>query len=214
MTRLGRLLILIAATGLPLAAQQPAPAFDVASIKRTIGLRPPTSGRLQNTAKGEIRLVWIRARLLVALAYPLAVDVVGLPSWADSEHYDVTVKGSPDATRAQVTEMWQTLLADRMKLAAHYEPRDGRGYRLVVARSDGKLGRDLKPSLLDCDSPEAKQAGPPPVSLGAIRRGGGIVTPETERLLMSQCHTTMRAGNTTYAGGVTIDQLVRIVRDE
>jgi uncharacterized protein (TIGR03435 family) len=217
MTRLGLLLILIAATGLPLAAQEPAPAFEVASIKRNIGPMPRTSGKIPNTPKGEIRLVWIPARLLVLLAYPAVApaEVIGLPSWANSERYDVTVKGSPDATREQVTQMWRTLLADRMKLAAHYEPRDGAGYKLVVARSDGKLGRDLKPSTLDCASPDSKSTGPPLQALrDAGRRGRveGVVTAETERVLMSHCNTTMRVGNTTYAGGMDIDGLVGTLR--
>jgi uncharacterized protein (TIGR03435 family) len=212
MTRLGPILVLTAAMGLSLIAQQSAPAFDVASIKRNIGPRPSTSGTMENTPKGEIRLVWIPARLLVLLAYPLAREVVDLPSWASSERYDVTVKGRPDAIREQVTQMWQTLLADRMKLTAHYEPRDGTGYKLVVARSDGKLGRDLKPSTLDCAPPDPKNPPrPAQAAMDAARRVRveGVVTAETERLLMSQCHGTMRAGYTTYAGALDIDGLVK-----
>ena len=205
--------LLCTLTGAGLAQQSP--AFDVASIKRNIGPRPSTSGTMQNTPKGEIRLVWMPARFLVFLAYPLAREIVGLPSWATSERYDVTVKGTSDATREQVTQMWQTLLADRMKLTAHYEPRDGGGYRLVVARSDGRLGRDLKRSTLDCASPDSKSTGPPPQALrDAGRRGRveGVVTAETERVLMSHCNTTMRVGNITYAGGMDIDELVRTLR--
>lgn len=212
MTRLGLLLVVIAATVLPLSAQQPAPAFDVASIKRNVGPMPPTSGTMRNTPKGDIRLVWIPARLLVLLAYPVAApaEVINLPSWANSERYDVTVKGSPDATPEQVTQMWRTLLADRMKLAAHYEPRDGGGYKLVVARSDGKLGRDLKPS--DCAPPDpAKPPRPAQAAMDAARPGR-TVTAETERLLMSQCHGTIRAGYTTYSGGLDINGLVETLR--
>lgn len=215
MTRLALLLVVIAVTGLPLAAQQPAPAFDVASIKRNTGPMPRSSGTMQNTPKGEIRLVWIPARLLVLLAYPLAREVVALPSWANSERYDVTVKGSPDASREQVTQMWQTLLADRMKLTAHYEPRDGSGYRLVVARSDGKLGRDLKPSTLDCAPPDpANPPRPTPAAADAARRVriDGVVTAETERALMSQCHGTIHVGNTSYAGGLDMDGLILSLR--
>src|SRR5690349_3979523 len=62
------LFLVIAATGFPLAAQQSAPGFDVASIKRNIGPMPRTSGKISNTPKGEIRLAWIPARLLVLLA--------------------------------------------------------------------------------------------------------------------------------------------------
>ena len=69
MPRLGALLIVFVATALPFAAQESAPVFDVASIKRNIGPMPSTSGTIANTPRGEIRMVWIPARLLVLLAY-------------------------------------------------------------------------------------------------------------------------------------------------
>ena len=216
MTRLGPLLILIAVTGLPPAAQQPAAAFEVASIKRNLDPRPARIGTMRDTPKGEIRVVAVLARLLVLLAYPLdaaPAEVVGVPSWANSERYDVTVKGMPDATPDQVTQMWRTLLADRMKLAAHYEPREVRGYHLVVARSDGKLGPDLKPSTLDCPVADPPQrAAPLPQELNDAIRPGNAVTKETERLLMSQCRWTIGVGNTEYAGGANMSALVGALR--
>ena len=198
------------------AAQQPAPAFEIASIKRNIDPKPMTSGTLQNTPKGEIRLVWIPASLLVLRAYPVDVagaEVIGLPSWATSERYDVTVRGNPEATPEEVRQMWRTLLADRMKLAAHYEPREVRGYNLVVARSDGRLGPQLKPSTLDCPAPDpAKPAPQPPqAAMDALKRGA-VITADTERLLMSQCRALMAAGNTTYAGAATMQQLANALR--
>lgn len=201
-----------------LAAQQTGPAFDVASIKRNIGLRPRSSGTMQSTPKGEIRMVWVPARMLVLRAYPVDVadQVVGLPSWADSERYDVTVKGSPDATPDEVRQMWQTLLAERMKLVAHYEERGVRGYNLVIARSDGRLGPSLKPSTLDCSAPDPTKPPPQPSqpvmdAVVAIRRGGSV-TAESERLLMSQCRGMIGAGNTTYAGGVDMAGLILELR--
>ena len=205
----------VAVTAQAPAPSSSAPAFEVASIKRNVGPMPQISGTMQNTPKGEIRLVWIPARLLVLTAYPLAREVVGLPSWASSERYDVTVKGRPDATREQVAQMWQTLLADRMKLTAHYEPRDGTGYKLVVARSDGKLGRDLKPSTLDCAPPDPTNPPRPAQAVmdaGRRARVEGVVTAEAERAFMSQCHGTYRVGNTTYTGGLEMDGLVGSLR--
>lgn len=35
-----------------------------------------------------------------------------------------------------------------------------------------------------------------------------MITADTERLLMSQCRLLMVGGNTTYAGAVTMQQLV------
>ena len=210
------LVVLCCLTVASVAAQQPAPAFEIASIKRNVDAKPMTSGTLQNTPKGEIRLVAIPARLLVQRAYPVdvpGVQVIGLPSWATSENYDVTVRGNPDATPEEVRQMWRTLLADRMKLAAHYEPREVRGYKLVVARSDGKLGPQLKPSTLDCPAPDPRTpaAHPPQTAMDALRPGA-VITADTERLLMSQCRILMSTANTTYAGAVTMQQLLVALR--
>jgi uncharacterized protein (TIGR03435 family) len=57
--------------------------------------------------------------------------------------------------------MWRALLADRMKLAAHYETRERPSYNLVFARSDHRLGAGVKPSTLDCTQPQ-QPASPPP----------------------------------------------------
>ena len=200
-----------------LAAQQPsAPAFDVASIKRNTDPKPERVGTMRSAATGEISVVAVPARSLVLLAYPLEgapVEVVGAPSWAESERYDVTARLAPDATPDQVTRMWRTLLADRMNLAAHYEPRDVRGYRLVVARSDGTLGPELKPSTLDCPEPgPAQRADPMPQGLTDATRPGRTVTRDTEQLLMSRCRWTIRVGNTTYGGGVDMSGLVTALR--
>ena len=198
------------------AAQQPAaPAFEIASIKRNTDPKPMISGTM-TTPKGEIRLVAIPARLLVQRAYPVDVpggDVIGLPSWATSERYDVTVRGNPEASPEELRQMWRTLLADRMKLAAHYEPREVRGYKLVVARSDGKLGPQLKPSTLDCPAPDPTTPAPrPPQAAMDALRSGAVITADTERLLMSQCRILMSTANTTYAGAVTMQQLLTALR--
>jgi uncharacterized protein (TIGR03435 family) len=203
--------IVCSVTVAAVAAQQSGPVFEIASIKRNLDPQPMISGTMQNPPKGEIRLVAIPARLLVLRAYPVQVapEVIGLPTWATSERYDVTVRGNPDATPDQLRQMWQTLLADRMKLAAHYEPREVRGYKLVLARSDGKLGPQLKPSTLDCPAPDpANPAPPPPQAARDALRPGTVMTADTERLLMSQCRVLMSTGNTTYAGAVTMQQLL------
>jgi len=48
--------------------------------------------------------------------------------------------------RDQARLMLRQLLADRFKLALHHEIRDISIYALVIARRDGKLGPQLRPS--------------------------------------------------------------------
>jgi uncharacterized protein (TIGR03435 family) len=209
----------VAATGAD--AQSPAQTpqiaasaeFEVASIKRNTSDRPTMmGGPPPSPARGQIALTWIPARFLATRAYPdLTAPIVvdGLPPWADSEHYDVTVKFRPGATLAEQAVMWKRLLSERMKLAAHYETRTRRAYNLVVARADRRLGPDLKPSTLDCPPPEpgVRPELPPPELMAAIRPGATI-TPDIEQRLMSRCRSTFTAGNTSYGGALPIDGLI------
>src|SRR5689334_11519721 len=88
--------------------------FEVASIKRnTSGV--PRSVPATPTS-GQITLSAIPARFLAMRAYPDLTNpavIEGLPVWAGTERYDVTVKFRPGASTAEQVAMWKTLLADR-----------------------------------------------------------------------------------------------------
>jgi uncharacterized protein (TIGR03435 family) len=114
--------------------EQRASAFEVASIKRadTFAERP---GRL-----GSVNVVMTPGRLiarsasvkdLIRDAYSLDdYQVFGGPSWISSERFDVEAKGV--GNREQLLSMLQTLLKERLKLAAHYESKELGIYALVV----------------------------------------------------------------------------------
>jgi uncharacterized protein (TIGR03435 family) len=146
-----------------LIAQESPPRveFDVVSIKRS------TSGELGNSIRtlpdGTYTATNTPIASIIRLASPISLpghEVIGLPDWTRSERYDVTMK-PPEGVRPnpdQRRQMWQAAFADRMKFAAHVEERDRDTYALVLARSDGKLGPQLKPSTLDCTA----RPSPPP----------------------------------------------------
>ena len=98
-------------------------------------------------ARGYSRTAPLRCLLAGAAREPV-FEVVGLPDWTKTEHYDIQAKPLPDShpTREQRAEMMRNLFFDRMKLVAHIEERKRDGFALVVARSDGKLGPQLKKS--------------------------------------------------------------------
>jgi uncharacterized protein DUF3738 len=56
------------------------------------------------------------------------------PKWVDQDRYYVEAKAAVPAGGHDLMLMLQTLLADRFKLALHYEQRAIPGYRLVVGR--------------------------------------------------------------------------------
>jgi uncharacterized protein (TIGR03435 family) len=110
--------------------------------------------------------------VIIGRAYGVRpIDVVGLPGWALSidDRYDLIATASlPDATAAERTAMLQAALADRFKLAVHFEKREQATYDLLVARRGGRLGSGLQPIDTDCDAAEraavaaAAGAAPPP----------------------------------------------------
>src|SRR5262245_17945120 len=145
-------------------SQSPAaPAFEVASVKPSdpnaatgfMGSVP--SMRPQGT--GGIAVSNMPFRLLVRMAYGVQdFQLIGGPAW-QSNKFDITAK-APEGTAKGTPDllpMMKTLLADRFKLKTHTEKRELPVYALVLARSDGKLGPDIKPSSSDCSDPTATQ---------------------------------------------------------
>jgi uncharacterized protein (TIGR03435 family) len=147
------------------AAQTPqvpaaAPAFEVASIK------PNSSGDgrvMMQNQPGRFIATNITLRMLIRNAYQLQdFQITGGPGWLASDHFDINAK-VPDGFRdappmrpgsgpGPLQLMIRALLADRFKLALHNETKDSPIYALILARSDGKLGPNLKKSETDCEA--------------------------------------------------------------
>jgi uncharacterized protein (TIGR03435 family) len=86
--------------------------------------------------------------------------MVGGPSWFATDRFDIVAKAADNAMPADMIEMVKALMTDRFKLKFHLETRELPIYELVVARADGKLGPQLKPSTVDCSA--AMRGAPPP----------------------------------------------------
>ena len=139
--------------------------FEVASVK------PNTSGAA-NTSVGATPGGYVGTnvplRLLVTLAYRLrGFQVIGGPSWINTERFDVTARAPEGASQSEILPMLRTLLAQRFKLVVRTESRDAPIFALVLARSDGRLGPQLTPSTTDCTPPA-------PNLPGACRMSGTI----------------------------------------
>lgn len=160
----------------PIAAQAPRAEFDVISIKRSSP--DARGGSIGNLPDGTVVMVNQPIRSMIGAASPVPVrDVVGLPDWARTETYDITAKPPAGSTREQQRQMWQAAFADRMKLVAHVEQREQDTFALVVARSDGRLGPQLKKSTLDCSPRPPGSTPPPPPDFNeqnASNRCGGL----------------------------------------
>jgi uncharacterized protein (TIGR03435 family) len=176
--------------------------FDVVSIKPS----DPnlTSGGIRRLPDGTFIMSNQPIRSLIMSASPVdTTEIDGVPDWMNRERYDVTVKPPAGTTPEQTRQMWQAMFADRMKLQAHIEQRERDVFALVLARADGTLGPQLKPSTLDC-GPRPKGSAPPPPP--PPRQG-----PPTKEEFLNRCGMLM-SGNAIISGGIAMDSLVRSLR--
>jgi uncharacterized protein (TIGR03435 family) len=183
----------------PLIAPQPptlsGAQFDVVSIKPH-KYDPDAGGGMRTLPDGTFMMTSLTIWSIIASVSPVPVsprDIVGLPDWARTEGYDIIAKPAPGSnpTREQRVEMMRNMLIERLKVASHIEEQERTTFALVIARSDGRLGTQLKRSTLDC-SPAAAPAQTPP----------------SREEPQSRCGMSMSRG-TMVSGGITLDQLVR-----
>jgi uncharacterized protein (TIGR03435 family) len=151
--------ILLAATAASAqdAPATPATAFDVASVK------PSNPNPDPNNPLGMIPLMLPQPggrftatntplRMLIMVAFELKQDaqLTGGPPDVLAAKYDITAKAPVAFIGKELPQLLRSLLADRFKLKTHTESRELPLYDLVLARSDGRPGPELKPSTSDC----------------------------------------------------------------
>ena len=147
------------------APQADTPTFEVASVK------PNKSGEgfVQLGGRGgQFTITNAPLRLIIRNAYRLQdFQIIGGPGWLNSDRFDIVAKSDPTATQDQTQAMIKALLAERFKLKVHTESRDLPLYALHLARSDGKLGPQIKTAAVDCAAlAAARRGGPPPPGAG------------------------------------------------
>ena len=186
--------------------------FEVASIKRNTSNAIGGDGarRVGTEPGGRFVMIDGTALVLVRSAFSDAIEVIGAPAWASSEHYDVEAKAGGVVSDDDMTEMLRTLLAERFKLLAHYETRETPTYSLMLARTDRRFGPQLRRFDGDCaalseavrqgrERPEASvpSNGAPPcgyrIGPGGLIAGG---------ISMSMLATAIRG----YAGRQVLDR--------
>jgi uncharacterized protein (TIGR03435 family) len=142
------------------------PAFEVASIKASEPVTPAmvASGKLHVGMKIDAKRVDIGNMSLMQLickAYDVKTYQVSGPSWMQSvgltgQRFDIVANLPEGATKEQVPQMLQNLLAERFKLAIHKESKEQAVYALVV----GKGGPKIKPSEPPPTSPDGTAPNP------------------------------------------------------
>jgi uncharacterized protein (TIGR03435 family) len=162
-------------------------AFDVASIKRTDqpsyqdranvplslqGHFTPTGGLFSTTGGKLLAYIGFAYKLNDAQRGELANQ---FPEWAVANSYAIEARAAGNPSLDQYRLMMQALLADRFKLAVHFETRPTPVLALELAK-EGKLGPKLRqhPASDDC-ADDAQLAGlAPTVSGGFPQACGGF----------------------------------------
>jgi uncharacterized protein (TIGR03435 family) len=132
-------------------------AFEVASIKPIKELTPQSPGFGCGFQGGRFK-AFGTASWLITCAYGIPAaraqqQIVGAPEWFVMDLFEIIANSAPDNVPRSQSEglvMLRTLLADRFKLAVHRETKEVPTYALVMARSDGTRGPQLRSTPQDC----------------------------------------------------------------
>jgi uncharacterized protein (TIGR03435 family) len=144
-------------------------SFDVASVKQNISGLPPVGdnptanfplddGNAYAANGALLSVTNFPLQAFIDFAYKLTPSQVQalrsqLPKWATTQRFDLQAHAPASTTKDQMRLMMQSLLADRLKFAAHMETREAPVFGLVLAKP-GKLGIQLHPYSSDPPCPE------------------------------------------------------------
>jgi uncharacterized protein (TIGR03435 family) len=158
---------------------------------QAVSVKPNHSGeqnaRISGQPGGQMTATNVPLRSLISAAYQVPdFQIVGGPSWVDSDRFDVTAKAAGDPNPQQFQLMLQSALAQRFKLRVHREIAEVPVYALVLAASDGKPGPHLGTSGIDCEELARANKPPPPlpatvasqnrpISVCSTRIGNGVL---------------------------------------
>ena len=192
-----RLLTLLAIAAGAAMAQAPAPKpqFEVATIKPAPPLNPAmiAAGKMHvgmKTDAGRVDIGYLSLNDLIMTAYKVKQHQVAGPDWMKTERFDILAKLPEGATKEQVPEMLQSLLAERFGLTFHKEMREQPVYALVVAKGGPKLKES---STAEEPAPKADEKGGNTIDFGGgqIRQSGNAMVvksndqPGTSKMTMA-----------------------------
>lgn len=144
------------------------------------------------------------------MGFGICSRVLGGPAWLGAASVDMRFVGGdrfdisarlPEGSRVgDVPAMLRELLADRFKLTAHTATRDPPIYALVLARTDGRLGQQLRKARVDCEA-----SGTALASADAAQVASPELTPD------EQAHCQLEVGGQILGRGQRLSALARIL---
>ena len=162
------------------------PTFEVASVKPSEPITPAmvASGKLHAGMKIDGKRVDIGnfgLMQLICKAYDVKAYQVSGPSWLKTvglsgQRFDIVANLPEGATKEQVPQMLQALLAERFKLVIHRESKDQAVYALVIGKGGLKIEESQPPAASpDGAAPNPAVTGSSSVSVSQTK-GGAVVS--------------------------------------
>ncbi len=174
--------------GSSLLAQTPTPlSFEVASVKSL----PPMETLAQEIASGKRSSAGLfeatvnGARFdigmasltgLITRAYSVQPYQIVGPGWMHSQLFEIHAKIPEVATKDQIPQMLQTLLAERFKLATHLEKKEQPVYALTVSKDGHKLKEAVQTDKSSDSGEDPAKTSPAPGKEETISGPFGKVT--------------------------------------
>src|ERR1039458_5324679 len=137
---------------------------------------------------------------IVIAAYQLKAYQLTPPGWMTSTRLDIAAKIPEGTTRGQLILMEQNLLAERFKLAVHFEQKEMQTFELAVGKHGPKLTESEEtPPPSPGATPPAPPSGPPKLD----GRGLPMLAPGSVTMT-----AYMNGGTTMRMGGASLEALV------
>ena len=161
-----------------------APTFDVASIKPSEPITPGMvqAGKIHAGMKidgSRVDIGNFTLMQLITKAYDVKTYQVQGPSWMTSmaQRFDIVANLPAGATKDQVPQMLQALLAERFKLVIHRDTKEHNVYALVVAKGGAKFTETQEPAPAgDAAAPNPAITGSSSVTINQSKGGAAEVS--------------------------------------
>jgi uncharacterized protein (TIGR03435 family) len=206
---------LVAAGLLPAQTATPKLEFEVATIKPAAPPNPQMilAGKVHlgmTIDGGRVDFGFLSLADLIPIAYRVKPYQVSGPDGLAQTRFDIQAKIPDGASKDNVPDMLQSLLADRFKLAMHRENREHAVYALVVAKG----GLKMKPAVEEPEAPKAADGAPKGIAIGGLDGSQSRVTQDSKGVVIRGGNTgTMRMtpgpeGMHLEANGMTMSAFV------
>jgi uncharacterized protein (TIGR03435 family) len=137
------------------AAAAEKPEFEVASVKPNKSDAPPSSnnplgpGNVYSPYGGFFRASNFPLYAYILFAYKIMGNQeqflrTQMPAWVMTDRFDIEARAEGNPDKDQMRLMMRSLLADRFKLAIHYETRQVPVFALALLKA-GRTGPTLQP---------------------------------------------------------------------